>query len=70
MRIIQPNAYIGVYNSVKELTEDLLKRKIHQSIGDNDKKQDHINDTIKINVNTASDFKNDKKAIWKERECL
>ena len=68
INLLNQNAYIGVYKNVKDLTTDLLKKKIPQPIADNDNKQDLISLLSKKNLNLISAFEN--KSTWIERESF
>ena len=70
MNFILHQSYIGIYDNAKDLKEDLLKRKVPQTIGNNDTNQEHVNIQIERNRNNANDFKNDTRKSWIERESF
>ena len=70
MNLVSQYAYVGIFNNAKDLKEDLLKRKVPQTIGNNDKNQKHVNIQIERNRNNANDFKNDTRVTWVERESF
>ena len=70
MNLVSQYAYVGIFNNAKDLKEDLLKRKVPQTIGNNDKNQKHVNIQIERNRNNANDFKNDTRISWNERESF
>ncbi len=70
MNFILHQSHIGIYDNAKDLKEDLLKRKVPQTIGNNDTNQEHVNIQIERNRNNANDFKNDTRVTWNERESF
>ena len=70
MNFILHQSHIGIYDNAKDLKEDLLKRKVPQTIGNNDTNQEHVNIQIERNRNNANDFKNDTRKSWIERESF
>ena len=70
MDIVLHQSHIGIYNNAKDLKEDLLKKKVPQIIGNNDKNQKHVNIQIERNRNIGNDFKNDARINWHERESF
>ena len=70
MNFILHQSHIGIYDNAKDLKEDLLKRKVPQTIGNNDTNQEHVNIQIERNRNNANDFKNDTRVTWVERESF
>jgi putative methyltransferase (TIGR04325 family) len=70
MNFILHQSHIGIYDNAKDLKEDLLKRKVPQTIGNNDTNQEHVNIQIERNRNNANDFKNNARITWNERESF
>ena len=70
MNLLSQYACVGIYDNAKDLKDDLLKRKVPQTIGNNDTNQEHVNIQIERNRNTANEFKNDTRDTWNERESF